>query len=289
MPEQREMLEIVKRLHTDTELEMTRDDLERILDEELSKPENQLDTELIQEIVLLLEDGATIQEQEAAWRDTAVKLQEQPQKKRKPSVAAWAARIAAVLVVALGLMVLTYKTAEAFNWQMLLRLMRPFAETFMLYSGEQPVPTAAPVEAYGDSGKAAESRDYTSLDEAPDMLLGYPVKPYGIPERFAYLQSSVYSDDLNTSVTHMYADDQGVCIFTVMILHDDGLMSGQAYERTVEDAAERYIAGCRVTFYFNSDDATMSASWVKENAQYSLFGMISEEELMTIVESTMNR
>lgn len=293
MPGQQEKQERIRRLLSDTETELSRDDLEQMLEDELSRPEEQLDTALISEIVTRLEEGASAREQEAAWRATAQQLGAQSRKQANPAIR-WFARIAAVLAIVLGVLVTTYKTAEAFNWQLVLRLMRPMAETFMLYTGmqpeitEQPVPLAEPTEeAYADGGKGNEAWEYASPGDVPGSLLGYPVMPRGIPERFVYLQGSGYSDDLNVSVTHVYAGESDMCIFSVLILRDDSITSSQLYERTPDEPEEMYIAGCRVLFYVNSDDATMAASWVRDSAQYSLFGAISEEELARIVEATM--
>lgn len=285
MLNQQVLLEIMERLHLDAETEMTRDELERILNEELAKPEEQMDAELIQDIVQLLEDGVTAQEQENAWKATARQL---PGKRMHPAVK-WAVRIAATLVIAMGLSVLTYRTAEAFNWQLILRLMRPFAETFMLYSGEQPGTTTTPVETYGDGVKADESGQYAAIEESPEFLLGYPVRPCGVPERFAYLQGSSYCDDTITMITHVFSSDGGVCIFSVTVMNHEEQTASHQFERTVEETQDVYLAGCRVTYYFNSDDATVSAYWTLDNARYSIFGVIDEAELALIVESTMSK
>lgn len=282
MLSEQEKLEIFRRLEKDKETELSRDDLDRMLDEELARPEGQADKELIQEIMLLLE--AEPEQDAAAEPLTAAKPE-----KRASVPLKWAARIAAALVIALGLMLATYKTAEAFNWQLLMRLMRPVAETFLLYSGTEPEAPVITDNQYAEREKITEDEQYASLQEAPIRLRGYPIRPAGIPERFTYLQGSAYSDDLNTSITHVYMGDDGMCIFTVLVLHDGQQTSSQLYERTLEEPREMYIAGCRVYFYINSDDATMSASWVSEAAQYGVFGVISEEELKEIVESTMNQ
>ena len=39
-----------------------------------------------------------------------------------------------------------------------------------------------------------------------------------------------------------------------------------------------------LTFYHNSDDETLSVSWIDKNAYYLLLGNISEEELCAILE-----
>lgn len=276
---------IMERLHLDAETEMTRDELERILNEELAKPEEQMDAELIQDIVQLLEDGVTAQEQETAWKATARQL---PGKRMHPAVK-WAVRIAATLVMVLGLSALTYETAEAFNWQLILRLMKPFAETFMLYSGEQPNSTVPTGEKYSDSVKEEGPSQYMSIDESPEFLLGYPARPHGIPERFAYLQGSSYIDDTITMITHVFSSDSGVCIFSVTVMNVEDQTASHQFERTVEETQDVYIAGCCVTYYLNSDDSTVSAYWTLDNARYSIFGAIDEAELALIVEATMSK
>ena len=285
MLNQQDLLEIMERLQFDEETEMTRDELERMLNEELAKPEEQMDAELIQDILQLLEEGVTEEEREAAWKATARLL---PGKRTHPALK-WAGRIAATLIIAMGLSVLTYKTAEAFNWQLILRLMRPFAETFMLYAGEQPGDAVPPGKTYGDDVKTDEAGQYATIEESPEFLLGYPVRPRGLPERFAYLQGSSYCDDLNTMITHVYGSDGGICIFTVTILNTGDQTSSHQFERTAEETQDVYIAGHRVTYYLNSDDATMSAYWTQDNARYSIFGIVDEAELALIVESTMKK
>lgn len=283
MRREQELSEIVKGLYADAETEMSDDDLEALLDEELDKPAEQMDADLVRELLLLLEDGTKGSEQQEAWRKTAGKLK----RKGLQPVLKWTARIAAVLLIVVGMSVLTYRTAEAFNWQLVLRLMRPLADSFVLYTGpEQEEPTYSG-ETYGEGLKLDEPLQFTGAEEAPALLLGYPARPYGIPERFAYLQGTCYADDLSTSITHVYSSADGVCIFTLTILNTGDLTSSYQYERTLSEPQEQYVAGCRVVYYFNSDDLTMSASWTRDSAQYSVFGSIDETELTRIVEATM--
>ncbi|MBR3763826.1 MAG: DUF4367 domain-containing protein [Clostridia bacterium] len=283
MRKQQELSEIIGRLYADAEADMGEDELEAILNEELSKPEEQMDADLVQEILLLLDDGEEGLGQQEAWKKTAEKLK----KKRLHPVVKWTARLAAILVIVLGMSVLTYKTAEAFNWQLVLRLMRPLAETFMLYSEQKQEAIPYAGETYDDGLKLDEPLQFTGLEQAPEQLLGYPARPYGVPERFAYLQGSCYADDLSTSVTHTFSSDGGICIFTLTILNDEDLTTSYQYERTLNEPREQYLAGCRVMYYYNSDNMTMSACWTRDGAQYSVFGSIDEAELTSIVKATM--
>ena len=56
-----EKLEIAKRLRLSTESEMSRYDLEQMLEAELNKPEDEMDTELVQQILEILEDGLSME------------------------------------------------------------------------------------------------------------------------------------------------------------------------------------------------------------------------------------
>ncbi|MBR3764766.1 MAG: hypothetical protein IKK57_09505 [Clostridia bacterium] len=284
MQKQKVLLEILKHPDPDTWTEMTRDDLEQILDEELSKPEALMDTGLIRELLLQLEDGVTPQKQQAAWKATARKL---PGLRLSP-VLQWAARIAATLIFILGLSVLTYRTAAAFNWQLLLRLMRPFTETFCLYSGDDPNRAALTSDAYGDGSKPEAPGVYASIREVPAHLQGYPARPYGVPERFTYMQGVYYGDDLSTTMTHVYSSSGGLCIFTLTLLHQEEPTTSRQPGQAAVLTQDMSLAGCQVTYTFNAD-ATISAFWALDNAQYSLIGSISEAELALIVESTMNK
>lgn len=279
MSSHQEMMEIMSRLRADAETEMTRDDLERMLEEELAKPEGQMDEALIREIVMVLEEGVTPEEQAAAWQATQEKLT----RKRTHPVLAWGMRIAAILVAIFTLTALTYRTAEAFHWQLLLRWMRPFAETFMLYSGDPP---QRPEGLYTDSPMAAESATYTAAEEAPRTFAGYPVRPGAMPERFAYCQGSCYADELAYTFTHVFGSDEGVCIFTALIIRGEDQVTALHHPGVDEGAQERCIAGCQVT-YSLAPDGTASAYWALDDASYSLSGPIGEEELVRIIESVM--
>ena len=194
-----EKLEIAKRLRLSTESEMSRYDLEQMLEAELNKPEDEMDTELVQQILEILEDGPSMEQQHKSWQQIDKRLKF----KQWQPVVSGLTRIAAVGVILVALMFATYGTAQALNWEFLLRWMKPFAETFMIYSGDKPEPTVAPVttEVYGDVGLTFAQTEFNTLADCPEKIDGYPVKPVWMPERFTYLQGSMYADTLVTSIT----------------------------------------------------------------------------------------
>ena len=134
MMNRNEKMEIAKRLRHSKEMEMSRDDLALMLDAELSKPEAEMDTELVQQILELLEEAPSQTQQLEAWKNTHKRLK---LKHWQPAVSGLTP-IAAVGVILVAIMFATYGTAQALNWELLLRWMKPFAETFMIYSGDTP-------------------------------------------------------------------------------------------------------------------------------------------------------
>ena len=280
-----EKLEIAKRLRLSTESEMSRYDLEQMLEAELNKPEDEMDTELVQQILEILEDGPSMEQQHKSWQQIDKRLKF----KQWQPVVSGLTRIAAVGVILVALMFATYGTAQALNWEFLLRWMKPFAETFMIYSGDKPEPTVAPVttEVYGDVGLTFAQTEFNTLADCPEKIDGYPVKPVWMPERFTYLQGSMYADTLVTSITHTYQSDMGICIIDISMLEDESKANAYHFEQLPAENTSMYIAGYRIAFYHNSDNTTLTASWMCENVHYTITGSVSEEEITTIIDSMM--
>ena len=285
MMNRNEKLEIAKRLRLSTESELSRDDLEQMLDAELSKPEAEMDTELVQQILEMLEETPSQAQQREAWRKTDKRLKF----KQWQPVVSGLTRIAAVGVILVALMFATYGTAQALNWEFLLRLMRPFAETFMVYSGDKPTPTPMPQGdvVYDDFTMTFTQQEFASLADSPDKIDGYPVKPVWMPEQFAYIHGSMYSDYQVTAITHVFRSDAGSCIIDISKFRDSKDASSYHYEQLPEDNVSMYVAGCQVAFYYNTDNTQLSASWLVENTNYFITGSISKEEITIVIESMM--
>lgn len=285
MMNRNEKLEIAKRLRLSTESELSRDDLEQMLDAELSKPEAEMDTELVQQIVDLLEETPSQAQQREAWRKTDKRLK----LKQWQPVVTGLTRIAAVGVILVALMFATYGTAQALNWEFLLRLMRPFAETFMVYTGNKPDATPLPQtsEVYSDVELTFTQMEFATLADCPDDIDGYLVKPVWIPERFTYLFGSMYSDFQVTAISHVFNSSEGRCIMDISKFRDSKDASLYHYEQLPENNVSMYVAGCQVAFYYNTDDTQLSASWLYENTNYVITGAINKEEIVSIIESMM--
>lgn len=286
MMNRNEKLEIAKRLRLSTESELSRDDLEQMLDAELSKPEAEMDTELVQQILEMLEETPSQAQQREAWRKTDKRLK----LKQWQPVVTGLTRIAAVGVILVALMFATYGTAQALNWEFLLRLMKPFAETFMVYSGDTPEATPVPMtsEVYSDVERTYNQAEFTTLADCPDTIEGYPAKPVWMPERFTYLQGSMYADTLITSITHVYQSDMGICIIDISLLDDANDVDSYSYEQTENQPTHsEYVQGYPATFYYNNEGQLTSASWIVNNAHYNIAGRMSKDEILQILTSIL--
>lgn len=280
-----EKLEIAKRLRLSTESEMSRDDLEQMLEAELTKPEDEMDTEFVQQILELLEDEPTQAQQYESWKQIEKTL---TVKKWQPVVSGLA-RIAAVGVILVAIMYATYGTAQALNWEFLLRLMKPFAETFMVYTGGAPEPTPLPQseELYVDFAMTFTQQEFATLADCPDEIDGYPVKPVWMPEQFEYLQGSMYSDYQVTSISHVFRSNEGSCILDISKFENDDDATQYHYEQIPAENTTMYVAGYQLAIYYNTDNAKLTATWLRDNTNYCITGALSEEEVTAILESMM--
>ena len=285
MMNRNEKLEIAKRLRLSKESELSRYDLEQMLEAELTKPDAEIDTELVQQILELLEESPSQEQKRKSWEQIDKKLSF---RKWRPIVSGLT-RIAAVGVILVALMFATYGTAQALNWEFLLRLMRPFAETFMVYTGDKPTPTPLPQGdvAYDDFAMTFTQQEFANLADCPDEIDGYPTKPVWIPERFTYLQGSMYSDYQVTSITHVFRSEEGSCIFDISKFRDSKDATSYHFEQLPDENVSMYVAGCQVKFYRNTRNENLTASWLLENTHYCITGAICEEEIKSIVETMM--
>lgn len=285
MMNRNEKLEIAKRLRLSTESELSRYDLEQMLDAELSKPEAEMDTELVQQILELMEETPSQEQQRKSWQKTSKRLKF----KQWQPVVSGLTRIAAVGVILVAIMFATYGTAQALNWEFLLRLMRPFAETFTIYSGDKPDPTPEPVisEVYDDVGMEFTQTEFATLADCPDKIDGYPIKPIWMPERFEYLQGSMYSDAHITSITHVFTSNGEYCVIDISMLQDKNEANAYRFEQIPAENMSVYAAGYQIAFYNNTDNTALTASWLAENTTYFITGPISKEDILSIIESMM--
>ncbi len=301
MLDQQTKMDVIRHLQQAQE-DLTPEELVRMLDMELSKPEEEMDTALVQDLLELLdeESGAaavTDEQRRCSWQQITRRL---PKRKWETALT-WAVRSAAVVVLLIALFFATYQTADALNWRTFLRWMQPFAEVFTLYTDSIPEEEVAHVQPETQTpfterkeGLFTESKNESTLEDianyadAPERLFGYPAKVKGIPARFTYLQGAVYQDALLTTANYVFTYGDDICMFKVRILNEmNKVPSVYHYEKTLDESIETFVGSMPVTYYYNADSRLLSASWSLTDAQYSLVGALDQEELTAIVLATM--
>lgn len=70
-------------------------------------------------------------------------------------------------------------------------------------------------------------------------------------------------------------------------VREDSLAEHTYFEQLPDNNTTVFIANQQVAFYRNTDNATLTASWLVENTSYFITGSICMDEITTIIESMM--
>ncbi len=280
---------MVRRLQQTTESELPRETLEQMLNEELARPAEELDTELVEAILELLEEEEIPPaQQQEAWKSLSCRV-----KGKQPAALRWMLRIAAALVLLTGLFFVTWQTAEAFNLRFLQVIFDPLEEFFTVRINRHVVANSSSGVAEHEPGTVlAGTCDAVVLhapEECPETLRGYPCRLKALPERFRYLEGNFTSTDNVYSIDHLYISDEGLCVFSVLLPKQQDTQSVSINFKTTEPHTVRYICNIPVLFYSNSTEGDLSAFWTVDNVEYNLFGPLTEEELVAVIEATMQQ
>lgn len=282
MPNRFEHRELMNQLIHDKKSELMPHELNDILEKELSKPAEDVDVQLVNDLLDLLgAEEPTAAQKEACWQNI--------QKKRKPCH--WQRALRRIAAAAAAIMVLffvSFETAKAFRWTFLLKLLAPVAETFGIYSTSTfDSETSANINAIVlDDDTEYEQLTYASIDQMPSELNGYKALPGWVPERFAFAQGSYYQDpDMeHSTLLYQYADHS--LSVELYIYKNDESVFGYTFERTLPEPATEEINGFSVNFYHNKmHGELMAASWIDDAAHYQVHGNVSEEEMRQIIGS----
>lgn len=286
MPNKMDVHKLITRLKEDRETELMQYDLEKMLECELAKPENEMDTVLIEEILASLEDGPNASEKENIWKSIENNYQRR-KCGRKLSVMR---RIAACFLILIAVSALFIGSAYAFNWKSLLKFLKPLEESFGVYSANT-VMSPEPVQTdtlFDDTDTGYEQKVFNSSSEMPDRWNNFRVMPVWMPERFSFLQGSVYDDGSIAVVSVTYMGENEFFNLTTNYFYGDENVSSYEYQKTPNDPTVEIIADCEVTYYMNSDTHRLSASWIDRNVHYSIFGDITEDEMRNIILGIVN-
>ena len=130
-------------------------------------------------------------------------------------------------------------------------------------------------------------QEFATLADCPDKVDEYPVKPVWMPERFEYVQGSMYTDFHVTSITHVFHSNEGRCIIDISKFASNEDATSYHYEQLPEENTTMFVAHHEVAFYYNTDQTTLTATWLYENTNYFITGAISQEEIVSIIETMM--
>lgn len=281
MPNEMDVRKIIARLAEDRETELTQYELNTLLEQELSKAESEIDTALVEEILKTLEESPSAQEKSTAWQA----IESKTQRKKGWMNLTTARRIVACLLVLITISALSVGSAYAFNWTFLLKLLKPLAESFGIYSANTPGQTES-VQTdvlYDDEDTGYEQVFYDSIEKMPVEWNDFRVLPAWMPERFTFIQGSMYEDNSTAIFSATYMGEDDFFSLTTNFFYDDENVSAYEYQKTVTEPVLEIIANQEVTYYLNCDTKLLSASWIDQNVHYSIYGDITEEELRNII------
>jgi len=283
MPNKFDQRKLVDQLIHDKDVELMPYELNDMLEKELSKPADQIDMQFVDELLDLLgAEEPTAAERQACWQSIQKKM---PAKKTLSWKSAMR-RIAAAAAVLVVLFFASFESAKAFQWTFLLKLLAPVAETFGIYStstfgSDDPVNDNT---ALLNEDTEYEQLTYLSLEEMPSEISGYRIIPGWIPERFAFVQGSVYEDPDMAHCSMLYSYESEYLNITTSIFYNEDAVFGFEYERTLPEPLTEVINGYSVSYYHNnSNEKRLSASWIEETTHYHIDGNVTEKELKQII------
>lgn len=283
MPNRSNSSEIINRLINDKEAELMPLELNRMLEEELAKPEAEIDVQLVDELLKPLEEAEPSEvEKRRMWQGISERLEREALERREGF--SWR-RVAVVAVAAVLLFTLTLGAAQALHWTFLLKLLKPLAQTFGIVTTDQLTESDSIEERVSVDDYDAEQIVYDSLETMPKAINGHVVVPSWVPERYAFEQGVVFDNGLFEKDNIMYRNNDEWLSIDVTLNQDRNASVDYQYERAIEEPEKIDVNGSEILIYENSDEGKIYAAWVMDDANYNLFGAVTREEVIHIIES----
>ena len=275
---------IIDSLANDKTVEMKSDDLEQMLNTELSKPESEIDGQLVQEILSALEPSEPDQAQmRARWLHVKENL---PKRQVRGRWRTGFARIAATVAVISIVLVSTIEDAGAFRWTLIQKILKPVAETFGIIIDDQTdvIPETDESTVYSVSDAPANLTIYAALDEVPEEYEGYTIRTRWLPEGFAFSTGSRFTSIDSEIFSLDFTKSDKWFNINVHIITLDTTVYSYEFERNLEVPLEMTVGSHNVTFYRNTQGEKQSAFWVHENAHYLVTGQLSFDDVVAFIE-----
>ena len=277
-------LKIMKRLANDPILEMNNDDLEQLLEAELAKPANEIDSSLVNEILDALNAPEPTPEQmEASWKVVKATLPRQAKATIPQAILRFSAIAAAVIMI----MFVTLRDAEAFRWTLIEKILKPVAETFgiVIDNQESIIPEENESTLYSIEDAPSEYIEYTSLEEVPKTAHGYLIRPKWLPEGFELSTASRFIGPDSEIYFLDFSNQDAWFSFRVHIFTVESAVYSYDFERNLDVPIETQIGSHNVTLYTNSDVEYNSAFWIHENADYRIVGNLAVDQIYHFIDA----
>ncbi len=144
------------------------------------------------------------------------------------------------------------------------------------------------VTLFTDEETGFEQAFYNSAEEMPMEWNGFRIQPTWLPERFSFIQGSLYADYSVAIISASYTAEEDFFNLVTTFFSNDKDVSSYEYQKTLGDPITELIAGCEVTYYLNSDipplfrfechSAALTSTLyiLPPQLQYTLFGPHSQ-------------
>ena len=286
MPNRSNSSEIAKRLINDKNAELMPLELNRILEEELAKPEVEIDVQLVDELLELLEEAEPSEvEKRRMWQGISDRLdKKEPDRRVRFS---WR-RVAVIVVAAILLLTMTLGVAQALRWTFLLKLLEPLAQTFGIVTTDQLTESDSIEGEVSVEDDETEQIVYDSFEAMPKTYKGHVVVPGWVPERYAFDHGSFFDNGWVEKLTISYHHADDWLSIDMILNRDEDAAVDYQYERAIDEPKTIDVEGIETLFYENSREGSIYAVWINDNVNYNLFGVVTREELIQIIGS-MNK
>jgi len=287
MPNETKNRTLIEQLKNDKTTELMPHDLSEMLDQELSKPAEEVDTQLVQDLLELLNaEAPTQQAKDECWNAIQAHTRKNGRSGRNTALRRLCAIAAALVIV----IFVSFRTANAFNWSCLLKLLGPAMETFGIYStNNPPTPTeTSEIDVYSDEFTEYEQVNYSAPEDMPTTLKGYTIVPGWVPERYTFASGSIYEDNTFAIASIFFQDNDKYLSMSVSFYENEEDAMAYVYESTPEHEQSMQVDRHSVTYYHNDHGEIHAASAIAQNVHLYIGGSVSESELAQIL-SSMNQ
>ena len=273
----------IDRLFDKNTSELMPHELRQMLEAELAKEE--MDAEFIAELLdLLVDEAPTDDEKKADWQAIRRRIA-----KSRPWK--WPRAVAAVVALVIAVFAISFTSARAFNWAVLLKYLVPVAQTFGIVSSDYQLEDVSPTEYWAEDTDAQEI-DFYTLDAVSARLCREVVESGCIPDGFELANGVWYSDLHIEKCTLMFSADGADQWFVLEFMQVGGegeITTDYEYERQLDVPDTVVVNGVEVTVYYNSDDQGLYMSWLIGNGDYNIRGNISKDLAEEIISGLVSR